>query len=463
MARHIKILNELEKKKFQYPPFLSSDDRKKIFKFTEWELKSISELRTNSNKVGFILLYNYFKEIKKFYMPQHFNKADITYVAKYLNINIRDISFKKHIKNTYMRYRQLILKKLGIQKYSIRTQKLVLNEALLLCSSRKKTKVIFVGLLDFMRRNKIEIPTYYSISEIISDALKIFEASLIKKIDEHLNRKDKGFFDQLFEFDDKYYDSQNEMSKIKRYKLTLLKKINQSTKPSKIKENIKDLQMLKALFDKLRPFINKLKLSSEVIRYYSQILIKSQIFQIKRRDKNKYLLIICFIINQYYSLNDILIEKLIQTTQSNTNSCLKIHKENFYKDRYNKQELFKDSINSTHTSSDGQKYIIAVDSLNSNFSFKYFGKGKGVSVYSFIDGSHRLFYSTVISSSEREASYVIDGLLYNDVVESDMHSTDTHGYSEIIFGITHFIGVTFAPRIKNFKDQRLYGFENKSC
>ncbi len=125
-------------------------------------------------------------------------------------------------------------------------------------------------------------------------------------------------------------------------------------------------------------------------------------------------------------------------------------------------ELFKNDADIIHTSSDGQKYIIAVDSLNSNFSFKYFGKGKGVSVYSFIDGSHRLFYSTVISSSEREASYVIDGLLCNDVVESDMHSTDTHGYSEIIFGLTHFIGVTFAPRIKNFKDQNLYGFENKS-
>ena len=676
-----------------------------------------------------------------------------------------------------------------------------------------------------MRRNKIEIPTYNSISEIISDALKIFEASLIKNIDTHLNKRDKYFFDQLFELDDKYKDSENGISKIGRYKLTLLKKIDHSTRPSKIKENIKDLQILKSLFDRLRPCINKLDLSPEVIRYYSQILIKSQVFQIKRRDKNKYLLLICFIINQYYTLNDILIEKLIQTTQTNVNSCLKIHRDEYYKDRLNKQELinnfllnvepilkmtnqihnmvkyrgksfeykykqievimpnnfeeqysdiseeiltlkkqskrilknedyynvvereslklqnrvsdivkelnfdettsdkklmaaikyykkkdgilknnaplshlkkeekkmvFEDSgrlrislykallfqkiihtiksgaltliesykyrafddylipkelwedkkgdflektglndfvsfetvkekiskelnnqfeitnkniingknkyakiarnnkwtvstppkeknipndlpilfpvnkfisvyeilstidkytnftnsfihwkikndrkkpgdkilyagiigygcnvgirkiakisknINSNelentlnwyysidnldnannnileligrikimelfkndadiiHTSSDGQKYIIAVDSLNSNFSFKYFGKGKGVSVYSFIDGSHRLFYSTVISSSEREASYVIDGLLCNDVVESDMHSTDTHGYSEIIFGLTHFIGVTFAPRIKNFKDQNLYGFENKS-
>ena len=99
---------------------------------------------------------------------------------------------------------------------------------------------------------------------------------------------------------------------------------------------------------------------------------------------------------------------------------------------------------------------------NSRENNKYFGKGKGVSVYAFIDESHRLFYSTVISSSEREAAYVIDGLMYNDVVQSDIHSTDTHGYSEMIFGVTHLLGISYAPRIKNFKEQRLYSFKKAS-
>jgi len=70
-----------------------------------------------------------------------------------------------------------------------------------------------------------------------------------------------------------------------------------------------------------------------------------------------------------------------------------------------------------------------------------------------------LFYSTVINSSEREAAYVIDGLLHNDVVQSDIHSTDTHGYSEIIFAVTHLLGISFAPRIRNFRDQNLYAFD----
>ena len=114
-----------------------------------------------------------------------------------------------------------------------------------------------------------------------------------------------------------------------------------------------------------------------------------------------------------------------------------------------------------HTSSDGQKFEVKVESLNANHSFKYFGKGKGVSVYSFIDERHLLFHSTVISAAERESAYVIDGLMHNDVVKSDVHSTDTHGYSEMIFGTMHLLGFSYAPRIKNLKRQRLYTFKSR--
>ena len=67
----------------------------------------------------------------------------------------------------------------------------------------------------------------------------------------------------------------------------------------------------------------------------------------------------------------------------------------------------------------------------------------------------------MISASEREAAYVIDGLMHNDVIKSDIHSTDTHGYSEIIFGALHLLGFAFAPRIKTLTHQHLYGFRKR--
>ena len=114
-----------------------------------------------------------------------------------------------------------------------------------------------------------------------------------------------------------------------------------------------------------------------------------------------------------------------------------------------------------HTSSDGQKFEVFNDSLNASYSFKYAGKDQASSVYSFIDERNILWYSTVFSAAERESAFVIDGLMHNDVIKSDIHSTDTHGYSEAIFGTTHLLGFSYAPRIKNLKKQKLYSFKSR--
>ncbi len=84
-----------------------------------------------------------------------------------------------------------------------------------------------------------------------------------------------------------------------------------------------------------------------------------------------------------------------------------------------------------------------------------------MSAYTFIDERNFLWYSLIFSAAERESAYVIDGLMHNDVVKSDIHSTDTHGYSEAIFATTHLLGFSYAPRIKNLKKQNLYIFKTR--
>lgn len=132
-----------------------------------------------------------------------------------------------------------------------------------------------------------------------------------------------------------------------------------------------------------------------------------------------------------------------------------------YVDKLPISQLFIDD-DTLHTSSDGQKWTISNPSLNANYSFKYGGKDLVVSAYSFIDCRHLFFHSEVISGAAREAHYMIDGVLKNDVVKSDLHSTDTHGYSEMVFGLTYLLNIAFAPRIKNIHHQYLYSLRNKN-
>jgi TnpA family transposase len=130
-----------------------------------------------------------------------------------------------------------------------------------------------------------------------------------------------------------------------------------------------------------------------------------------------------------------------------------------FMDKLELPNLYRRVDEQLHTASDGQKFEVRGESLNANYSFKYFGKNQGISVNSFIDERHFLWHSLVFSASERESAYVIDGLMHNETVKSDIHSTDTHGYSEAIFATTHLLGISYAPRIKNLKKQRLYGFK----
>lgn len=153
---------------------------------------------------------------------------------------------------------------------------------------------------------------------------------------------------------------------------------------------------------------------------------------------------------------------LVQWYFSKDNLDKAIAKINGFINELSLPQVYKKRNEELHTSSDGQKFNVSVPSINATYSYKYFGSGKGVTAYSFIDDYSRLYYNTVISASEREAAYVIDGLMHNEEIESDIHSTDTHGFSEIVFAISNGLGVFFAPRIKNYKDQFLYTFKGSS-
>ena len=78
--------------------------------------------------------------------------------------------------------------------------------------------------------------------------------------------------------------------------------------------------------------------------------------------------------------------------------------------------------------------------------------------YGFLDDRHRLFYSTTFTSSTREAPYIVDGLFYNEVVESTIHSTDAHSFTEVNFAVTYLLKIAFAPRIQSFQDQQFCAF-----
>ena len=111
----------------------------------------------------------------------------------------------------------------------------------------------------------------------------------------------------------------------------------------------------------------------------------------------------------------------------------------------------------TLSSSDGQRFLVRGDTRKARAQPRYFGYGKGVTSYSWTSDQLTQFGSKIIPSTVRDATYVLDAILDN---ETDLllgeHTTDTAGYTELMFGLFGLLGLTFSPRIKDLADQQLY-------
>jgi TnpA family transposase len=105
-----------------------------------------------------------------------------------------------------------------------------------------------------------------------------------------------------------------------------------------------------------------------------------------------------------------------------------------------------------------QRFAIQASSLLSSFYPRYFGYyERAVTIYTHTSDQYSVFGTRVISCSPREALYVLDGLLENDtILRPREHYTDTHGFTEQLFGLCFLLGYSFMPRLRDLADQQLY-------
>lgn len=113
------------------------------------------------------------------------------------------------------------------------------------------------------------------------------------------------------------------------------------------------------------------------------------------------------------------------------------------------------------SSSDAQRFRIRADSLLAAYYPRYYGYyEKAIGIYTHVSDQYSVYSTKAISCNPREALYVLDGLLENNtILKIREHTTDTHGYTEIIFALCYLLGYYFMPRIRDLKDQQLYRVE----
>ena len=326
----MQILNATEEEQYDKPPVFDSHLRKKFLSFSQSLLDLIQQFRKPDNQVGFLVACGYFKLTKRFFSAEDFHEKDIQYVSRLLNLG-EDYIFESYSIRSQQRHEYLILENFAVKRFNKGAEVLLSQEISKMILSQLKPKLIFWRCLDFLNQQKVEAPSCSYLTILIVGFLNQHKQKLTKVIRNSLSKETQILLNELF--------LQESTGKNSRYRLTLLKKLSQSTKPTKVRERVVDLEYLADLYEQLIPVISAMELKHEGIKYYAGSVLKAKIFQLHQRsDEDRYVHVIAFIAHQYFRLQDNLVDVLLSVVQTSQNTVQREYKDLCYEQRKDQRQ-----------------------------------------------------------------------------------------------------------------------------
>ena len=365
MAR-MRILTANEHEAFDKPPLFDHKERKQFLILPKGLMDIAKDLRTPNSQIGFLLMCGYFKTTKRFYQPQDFHTRDVEAATRILELSGSGFSKAAYTKQTRARHQHQILEFYGVAPFNGNAQRALGTEILTMARTHLKPRLIFDRCVDFLTQHRIQVPTAYRISDLIRAGLHDRKIELVSLIDSQLSNETESMLDELFVAP----DDQN------RYRLTLLKKLSQSTKPTKIKESVADFAVLSDLYDQLGDILTKLDLGAAGIRYFAGSVLKSRMFQLQQRSQaDRYLHATAFVAHQFYRCQDNMIDLWLSVMASFKSAASREYQETLVQERKDQQRQIE----------------VVIDGLE-------------VSVFGVLDGIENVMEAANLSDAEKVAT-----------------------------------------------------------
>ena len=246
----MRILSTTEQELFETPPDFDSHQRKKFFDFKKTLVETVQTFRKPIHKIGFLVSCGYFNATKRFFAPKDYHQRDIDYVAHYLNVRPDDFDATSYVDRTRQRHELIALKFYGFKQFDNQVEIFITSEIASMVQTQLKPKLIFMRCIDLVLSQRIQVPSYRRLADLILSAINLRKQKLFALIKQKLTPETRDLLEDLF-VQPTADETTEEPSKTTRYKLTLLKKFSQSTKPTKIKERVDDLAYLTDLHTQL--------------------------------------------------------------------------------------------------------------------------------------------------------------------------------------------------------------------
>jgi len=184
------ILTEEEQREFDYPPILSVEARALSFAIDDRLQKRINKLHTPTNKVGFLLQYAYFKACKRFFLINRFRQGDVEYATKLLGIPLQKIKLHQYKERVPKCHEATILT--IFDSHSFNSQKAWLEKEIKIRVERVlDPRTLFFELLHLLHQHNVQVPSYNTLTELITEHYNSHEEFLLSIIESTLNEEHK--------------------------------------------------------------------------------------------------------------------------------------------------------------------------------------------------------------------------------------------------------------------------------
>lgn len=106
---------------------------------------------------------------------------------------------------------------------------------------------------------------------------------------------------------------------------------------------------------------------------------------------------------------------------------------------------------------DGMRFVVPTQTVYAGHNPRYFGRKRGATWLNAINDQVAGIGATVVPGTQRDSLYQLDVLLNPDHGRRpELVTSDTAGYSDMVFGLYRICGMAYAPRLANLSDTRFW-------
>jgi TnpA family transposase len=320
--KRLKILEADEIEAVFGLPVFDDDDRDLYFSLLPPEIALLSQLRGHKSYIYYILQLGYFKARQQFFVfDQKQVSADAIYVQRtyFPDYALRDLEISKV---TRLRQQRLIMELLNYRSCGDEEWNLLRSKAQQLARISSRPIYIFRELLAYLTRERIVVPGYTMIQEMIGDVLQREKERLVAIASSHLTAGDAVALNNLL-------DNPHGL-----YEITRLKREPKDFSNKEMNKEIQRGEQIKRLYTVAQNILPRLEISNESIHYYASMINYYSVFQMNQLERNlAYIYLLCFVYHRYQRLHDNLINCFIYQVRQLLDEAKSASRERVYEQR----------------------------------------------------------------------------------------------------------------------------------